>query len=181
MGSGQTPGLRFRFSQADGRKPGARRGSGSLWCSGSVELQQDQQEQGGHPTGRGNPSAGTPAQVPAQEHAHSSGGHAAGVCLCGEEDTDTPSVELLHSINNWAITGATSTFIFLHSEFSTSSGLQNSIPILSTFIYLVFLFFSTDALLIKQHILHLAAFSDFLQYKYKANKKTMHKYVQYVV
>lgn len=85
LGSGQAAGLRFRFSEADGEEPGEGRGGGSLWRSGPVELQQDQQEQGGHPTGRGDPSAGAPAQVAAQEHAHSSGGHAAGVCVGGEK------------------------------------------------------------------------------------------------
>lgn len=94
--TGKAAGLRPQFGQAD-RKPGEGRRGGSLRRSGPVELQQDHQEQGGHPTGRGDPSAGAPAQVPTQEHAYSCGGHAAGVCLSGEEG-HTPPITLKYII-----------------------------------------------------------------------------------
>lgn len=82
--SGEAAGRQLEFRNADS-KPGEGCGGGPLWRLSAVELQQEHQEQEGHPPGWRHSAAGTTAQVSRREHAHPCGGHPAGVCLRGEE------------------------------------------------------------------------------------------------
>lgn len=94
--SGEAAGRRLEFRHADS-KPGGGCGGGPLWRLSAVELQQEHQEQEGHPQGWRHSAAGTTAQVSRREHAHPCGGHPAGVCLRGEEGGPGKSIlQCLH-------------------------------------------------------------------------------------